>query len=165
MRILSILILSVTLLTACMPNSSVISTPTEDISKPATDTGPAPDPTKSVTPASKTPATVPTKMVLPTGKVPEPTHIATDLTPAQRAAIQALSEQHNIATDQIKLVSTEAETWPDGCLGVALPGMMCTQALVDGFRILLSAGGQVYEYRTNQDGSLVIEATQPQLVP
>lgn len=165
MRILSILILSVTLLSACMPSTSTVSTPTEGGTIPATDTGPAPGPTKAVTPADKTPAPVPTEMVLPTGSAPEPALIATDLTPAQRAAIQALSEQHNIAIEQIKLVSTDAETWPDGCLGISFPGMMCTQALVDGFRILLSANGQEYEYRTNLDGSLVIEATQSLLVP
>jgi hypothetical protein len=163
LKTLSTLILSVSLLTACMPDGSVGSTPTEGGSKPVTDTVPAPAPSVAIPTTGSAP--VPTKVALPTGSSSEPAQAPVELTPAQRAAIQALSEQHNIAFDQIKLVSSEAETWPDGCLGVALPDMMCTQALVDGFRILLSANGQEYEYRTNLDGSLVYEATQLQLAP
>ena len=48
---------------------------------------------------------------------PTPTHIPVDLTPAQRAAITALSDNLGLPADEIKLVSTEAVEWPDGCLG------------------------------------------------
>ena len=163
LRTVSILILSVTLLTACMPGSSVISTPTEGVSNPARDTVTASTPTEAIPPTGGAPA--PTRAVPAAVSTPEPAHLPPDLTPAQRAAMQALAAQHNVAIDQIKLVSAYAETWPDGCLGVAIPDMMCTQALVDGYRILLSANGQEYEYRTNLDGTLVIEATQPLLAP
>jgi hypothetical protein len=37
---------------------------------------------------------------------------------------------------------------------------MCTAVLVDGFRILLAANGEQFEFRTNQDGTNVIEAAQ-----
>jgi len=89
---------------------------------------------------------------------PTPTHIPVDLTPAQRAAINALMEQLNVPADQIKLVSTEAVTWPDGCLGVVRMGVMCTQAEVPGFKIVLEANSQKYEFHTNQDGSVVMLA-------
>jgi hypothetical protein len=92
------------------------------------------------------------------GAEPTPTHIPVDLTPAQRAAINALMEQLTVTADQIKLVSTEAVTWPDGCLGVVRMGVMCTQAEVPGFRIVLGAKGQKYEFHTNQDGSIVLLA-------
>ena len=82
-----------------------------------------------------------------------------DLTPAELAALTHLSETLNLPTDQIILVSTEPETWPDGCLGVDRPGMMCTQALVEGYRIILEAGGVEYELRTNESGSLVVIAS------
>jgi hypothetical protein len=86
------------------------------------------------------------------------TPIPVDLTPAQLAAIKSLSETLNIAVDQIKLVSTEAITWPDGCLGIVKVGVMCTQAEVPGFKIILEANGQEYEFHTNQDGSVVLLA-------
>ena len=87
-----------------------------------------------------------------------PTHLPVDLTPAQRAAITALSELTGTSADKITLVSTEAVTWPDGCLGVQRMGMMCTQAIVEGFKIVLKADGKEYEFHTNQNGSAVVLA-------
>lgn len=81
------------------------------------------------------------------------------LTPAQAAALTLLSQTLNLPADQIALVSTEAVTWPDGCLGVERPGMMCTQALVEGYRVLLEADGRQYEVRTNLSGSVAVLAS------
>jgi hypothetical protein len=89
---------------------------------------------------------------------PTPTHIPVDLTPAQRAAINALMEELSLSADKIKLVSTEAMTWPDGCLGIVRMGVMCTQTEVPGFKIVLEADGQKYEFHTNRDGSVVMLA-------
>jgi hypothetical protein len=88
----------------------------------------------------------------------EVTSVPVDLTPAQLAAVTSLSDQLSLAVDQIKLVSTEAVTWPDGCLGIVRVGVMCTQAEVPGFKIILDAEGQEYEYHTNEDGSVVLLA-------
>jgi hypothetical protein len=87
-----------------------------------------------------------------------PTRIPVDLSPAQRAALTALSEKLNLTADEITIVSTEAVTWPDGCLGVVRIGIMCTQAEVPGFKIILEADETTYQYHTNQDGSVVILA-------
>jgi len=87
-----------------------------------------------------------------------PTNIPVDLSPAQRAALTALSEQLNLTTNEIAVVSTEAVIWPDGCLGVVRIGVMCTQAEVPGFKIVLEADGNSYEFHTNQDGSVVVAA-------
>ena len=89
---------------------------------------------------------------------PTPTHLPVDLTPAQRAAISALSDITGLTADKIALVSSEAVTWPDGCLGVQRMGMMCTQAIVEGFKIILKADGKEYEFHTNQNGSAVVLA-------
>ena len=86
------------------------------------------------------------------------THIPVDLTPAQRAALTALSKQLSLPASKITLISTEAVTWPDGCLGIVRMGVMCTQAEVPGFKIILEADGQKYEFHTNQDGSIVMLA-------
>ncbi len=89
---------------------------------------------------------------------PTPTHIPVDLTPAQRAALTALADQLSLTADKIKLVSTEAVTWPNGCLGIVRIGVLCTQAEVPGFKIILEADGKNYEFHTNQDGSIVMLA-------
>jgi hypothetical protein len=97
----------------------------------------------------------------PSSSDPEqpPTNIPAELTPAQLAAVTALSENLGLSAESIKLVSTEAMEWPDGCLGVQEEGVMCTQAIVPGFRIILEANGREVEYRTNEDGTQVRPAT------
>ena len=88
-----------------------------------------------------------------------PTHIPVDLTPAQRAALTALSENLGLPVEEIKLVSTEAVEWPDGCLGVQEEGLACTQVIIPGFRVILEANGRQMEYRTNEDGTQIRPAT------
>jgi hypothetical protein len=61
----------------------------------------------------------------------------------------------NVPIDQVKLISTEAVQWPDGCLGIVHMGVMCTRGPIDGFRIILEAKGQQVEYHTNQDGTSI----------
>ncbi len=96
----------------------------------------------------------------PTEILPTPTHISVDRTPAQLAAIQEVSRKYNIAIDQITIASTEEKTWPNGCLGVVIPGILCTDVIVDGFNIKLEANGQKFEIHTNQDGTSAIDAAQ-----
>ena len=85
--------------------------------------------------------------------VEQPTKGTTEMTPAQIAALTHLSMELNLPADRITLVSTETVTWPDGCLGVQKMGVMCTQALVDGYRIIFDANGKEYEVHTNKTGS------------
>ena len=92
------------------------------------------------------------------GPKPTRTPAPVKLTSAQAAAFAALAEIAGLPTDKIKLISTEAVTWSDGCLGVQRMGVMCTQALVEGYRIVLEADGKQYEFHTDQDGSAVVLA-------
>jgi hypothetical protein len=109
--------------------------------------------------ATQAPATeAPTEQEDASTEQPAPTPIPVDLTPAQRAALMALSEKLGVSADKVKLISTEAVTWPDGCLGIVRIGVMCTQAQVPGFKIVLEANGQKYEVHTNQDGSVALLA-------
>jgi hypothetical protein len=108
----------------------------------------------AATPTLETPTQEPTQ--------PSPTAAPTEVSPApaQAAAVQALSVKYKIPSDQITIVSTEAVTWPDGCLGVVITGMMCTDVVTEGYRIIMEANGQQYEFHTNLDGSSVIDAAQ-----
>ena len=91
--------------------------------------------------------------------MPTSTHIPADLTPAQRAAIAALSGNLSLTADKITLVSTEAVDWPDECLGVVNEALVCAQVITPGFRIILEANGRQVEYRTNEDGTHIRPAT------
>lgn len=44
--------------------------------------------------------------------------------------------------DAIELVVAESVVWPDGSIGCPEPGMMYTQALVEGYRIVLTVDGE-----------------------
>ena len=105
------------------------------------------------------PAESPTEEPSNMDEQPTATQSRMDLTPAQRAAIGALSENLGLPADKIILVSTEAADWPDRCLGVAEEGLDCTPTITPGFRILLQANGREVEYRTNEDGTHIRPAT------
>jgi hypothetical protein len=48
----------------------------------------------------------------------------------------------------ITVVSLEPFTWPDGCLGLGGPGVVCTQALAPGWlAVLRGPDGREYRYR------------------
>lgn len=81
------------------------------------------------------------------------------MSPAQTAALTLLSSTLNLPAGQISLVSTEAVIWSDGCLGVHRPDVMCTQALVEGFKIVFDVDGKEYEVHTNETGSAAVIAS------
>ncbi len=88
-----------------------------------------------------------------------PTQAGNSATAAQDAAVAALAKNLGLHPSQIKVVSTEAVEWPDSCLGVSVEGIMCSQVVTSGYKIILEANGKQVEYHTNQDGSSVVPAT------
>ena len=57
--------------------------------------------------------------------------------------------------------SVQAVQWPDGCLGIQPVGVMCNQMVTPGYRVILEAIGNQYEYHTNQSGDEVILVAAP----
>jgi hypothetical protein len=58
----------------------------------------------------------------------------------------------NIPPEEIILVDVVRVVWRDGSLGCPKPGVMYTQALVEGLRIRLRAGGVIYHYHSSKRG-------------
>jgi hypothetical protein len=56
----------------------------------------------------------------------------------------------------IEVVRAEAVVWNDGSLGCPQPGMEYTQMLVDGYWVVLRAGGQDYDFRATQAGYFIL---------
>lgn len=52
----------------------------------------------------------------------------------------------------IIVIEAQATTWPNGAMGCPEPGNMYTQALVDGWRVILEAGDTRIDYRTSGPG-------------
>jgi hypothetical protein len=76
---------------------------------------------------------------------------------AIEAARLELAEQLGVTADEIVVVSSSETEWPNGCLGLAEPGEMCTEALVSGWLVILRAPGEegVFEARTDRNGQTV----------
>ncbi len=71
-----------------------------------------------------------------------------------RARAQAAEEAGAVAA-QLTVVAAQAVTWPDGSLGCPQPGVMYTQALVPGYRVVLALGQRQWVFHANARGSLV----------
>lgn len=80
---------------------------------------------------------------------------------ALTAATEFLAQQLGVGPEAVDVLSVEAVDWPDGCLGVAASGQMCTEAITPGFQIVLDAGGQTYEFHTDEAGGVVYSAIAP----
>ena len=63
------------------------------------------------------------------------------------------ADRASVPEADVEVVRAEAVTWSDGSLGCPEPGMLYTQALVDGFRVVVNASGEELDYRVGQAGS------------
>jgi len=59
----------------------------------------------------------------------------------------------NVPRQQLVIVRAEAVVWNDGSLGCPEPGMEYTQALVNGYWVLIKAAEQTYDFRVGGGGS------------
>lgn len=70
--------------------------------------------------------------------------------------LQQVSQQSSLSMGELRILEVSPETWPDGCLGLGQAGTPCTQALVSGYLVKVASRREVYVYRTNSTGSLVV---------
>ena len=68
-------------------------------------------------------------------------------------AILADAGSRSTTRAAISVIRAQAVTWSDGSLGCPVKGMSYTQALVDGYWVVLDAGGQQMDYRAGRGGS------------
>jgi len=66
--------------------------------------------------------------------------------------VEMAAEEAATALDDVRIVSAEEVTWPDGSLGCPQPGMAYTQALVPGFRVVLDVAGEEQHFHAAQGG-------------
>jgi len=67
---------------------------------------------------------------------------------AQDRAVSDLAEKLGIAKSAVSVVDVQSVEWPDASLGCPQPGAMYAQVITPGYRIVLEANGQRYEYHT-----------------
>ncbi|MBI2866075.1 MAG: hypothetical protein HYX99_01770 [Chloroflexi bacterium] len=71
-------------------------------------------------------------------------------------AMADLARRLGISATQVSLAGVEAVDWPDTSLGCPQPGMAYAQVITPGYRILLSATGQTYEYHSDRSSQVVL---------
>ena len=69
------------------------------------------------------------------------------------AAILADLERRTGSAPEPEVVSAEEVTWNDGSLGCPEAGQTYTQALVDGYHIVVELDGERYDYRVGSGSS------------
>ncbi|WP_455390373.1 hypothetical protein [Oscillatoria salina] len=67
--------------------------------------------------------------------------------------LRQASQDLGVSVDRLEIANAEKRTWSNGCLGLAKPNELCTQALVEGWRVTVTNGEQKFIYRTNSEGS------------
>jgi hypothetical protein len=70
--------------------------------------------------------------------------------------IEDVAERTGAEPAEIAVVRSQSITWNDGALGCPQPGMVYTQALVDGYWVVLSYQGQEFDYRVNDRGGFFL---------
>jgi hypothetical protein len=68
---------------------------------------------------------------------------------------QDLSRRTKIKRDKFTIQQFSRQTWPDGCLGLGGANELCTQALVEGWRVVMSYQGKTWVYRSDDTGMVV----------
>jgi hypothetical protein len=75
--------------------------------------------------------------------------------PLVEKAQQTLSSDLGVSAADVRLVALEPTEWSDSSLGCPKPGMNYLQVITPGYRLVLEAQGQRYEFHTDQRGTVV----------
>jgi hypothetical protein len=72
--------------------------------------------------------------------------------PIVNVVLQDLSKRTGIYRNKLQIINYSQQNWRNGCLELAQPDEFCTQAIVPGWRFVVSDGRQNWVYHTNNNG-------------
>jgi hypothetical protein len=76
-----------------------------------------------------------------------------------------LMARRGVGLEAIQVIELAPVRWPDACLGLRQAGMDCARVRTEGYRIVLAAEGETFEYRTDAYGQVrAVAADAPHLV-
>ena len=70
--------------------------------------------------------------------------------------ITDLAERLEISADEISNIQARAVEWNDGSLGCPQPGLMYIQVITPGFRVVLLAKDQMFDYHTDTNSQFIL---------
>ena len=157
-KMFSLFVLAGMILAACGSAAAPITPTATATSSPL----PTTTPTTVLTATQDTaPTSEPTAVLRPPlgGLITKP--MATQLADMPDAALMArgaLAQQLKVDVDTVVIVSADKVEWPDSCLGIKTPGIMCSQIVTEGYKVILQAAGGTYEYHTDLTGDRALPA-------
>jgi len=119
---------------------------TEPAGEPANEETPPGRPTRELPDSIQT-VPPPDAQPVITGEVPQ--NILDEMT-------ADLASRLNVSQGEISVTTAQSVVWNDGSLGCPQPGMFYTQALVDGYFVILTAGDESYNYHASQKGYFLL---------
>jgi hypothetical protein len=72
--------------------------------------------------------------------------------PVANAVLRDLARRQGILARKLQIIDYNQQTWRNGCLELPQPDEICTQALIPGWRIVVSNGKENWIYHTNNNG-------------
>lgn len=84
------------------------------------------------------------------------------------AVLRSAAQESGLAVAGLRVIEAKRQTWPDGCLGLGNPGVVCSQVLVPGWQVMVGSGERRWVYRTDDGGLLVMfeeGGTAPEKIP
>ena len=123
----------------------------------------APAPTSPLATPTLTPVEEKTKEegVMPTTPAERGVVVQPEAERAVAAAKADLMALLGVAEEAIVVKAVEAVQWRDSSLGCPQPGRMYAQVITPGFRVVLAAGGQDYEYHTDMNRAVFCSPQAP----
>jgi hypothetical protein len=79
--------------------------------------------------------------------------------PVVNAVLRDLARRERTSTKKLKIIDYSQQIWRNGCLELPQPDELCTQALVPGWRVVVSNGQRNWVYHTNNNGRFLRLAT------
>jgi hypothetical protein len=95
----------------------------------------------------------PTETSRPPTATPKASATATQVIDVSVAKV--IAGQLGLAVHEIQVMALRPTEWPDACLGLAQAGEICAQVITPGYWGAAVAVGRQFEFRSNQEGSLV----------
>ncbi len=145
--IIPTLIMSLIFLAACSPSGAEPSVDPSDV------TAEIPAPVETTPAADATP----TEEETMTPQAPSATFTSGEVPPEMfDVVLDDLLTNTGRTRADVTLVKAEQVTWNDGSLGCPEPGVMYTQALIDGYQVVFSVGDKTYDYHLSDRGNFVL---------
>jgi hypothetical protein len=116
---------------------------------PSADTPAVPPTTEPVTVAPATPTAAATASTAPAVSIPAQANAAVE------QARQAAATKAGVALASVTVTSVTAVNWPTSALGCPQPGIMYSQLVTPGYKIVVSANGQSFEYHSDRGSNVV----------